>query len=227
MQIKRIIKNRIVFSGLAVFIGFFMLLSTAHAAVDHERPDWWDDADASIVFSPLVYEDISIPLEADGLGYEYTVHFNVTGNNFLSQTYMHIDLENEENLDKIKLFWVGFHYTVDPITGGDFLPNETFVDIIANYKDGSQTGSILFDYFNLEPGQDGFSGWAYFAASLFPQPASEEFSIFADASFMGMPIFHIDEIEIATKCVVPVPSAIFLFGGGLAGLVGLRRRKEK
>jgi hypothetical protein len=225
MQIKRIIKSRIAFSGLAVFISFFMLLSTANAVVDHERPDWWLDANARIVFSPLGYEDITDPLFADGLGYKYTVHFNVTGNSVLSQTYMHIDLQNKENLHKIKLFWVGFHYLVDPSIGEDFLPNETFVDIIGNYNDNTQTGSIPFDYFNIEVDQDG-SGWAYFAASLFPQPASEEFIILVDTFLMGDQIFQIDQIEIGTKCV-PIPSALILFGGGLAGLVGIRRRKQK
>jgi len=229
MQVKSTIKNRVVFSGLVVFIGFFMLFSTANACVatapDHKRPDWWDMADAKIVFSPLIYKDISTPVEADGLkGYKYKVHFNVTGNDFLSQTYMHIDLENEENPDMTKLFWVGFHFA--EFIDGDYLPNESFVDIVAEYNNGSQTGSIPFDYFEIDSNGSG-SGWAYYAASLFPQPASEKFTILVDTFLGGQPIFQIDQVEIGTKCVVPIPSALILFGGGLAGLVGLKRRKEK
>ena len=225
--------NNFVFSGLVTSICFFMLISNAYAMsaplLDHERPDWWDVADAKIVFSPLLYDDIKYPTIADGLmGYTFTTHFNTIGNPVsLSSTMMRVDLANEENLNKTKLFWVGLHFIGYANSGlGYVQPDETFVDIIGTYNDGSQTETIPFEYFSIDPdlAQDG-SGWAYFGASLFPQPLSEEFAILVDTFINGIPLFQIDQIEIGTKCV-PIPSAFILFGGGLAGLIGLKRRKQ-
>lgn len=229
MKGKNIFRKRVVFPGLAVFIGIFMMLSSAYAAIDHERPDWWDIADARIelLLPNFTYADINTPIVSDGSkGYSYTTHFNTTAMlPFFSNTSVTVDLENEENQNKTKLFWVGVHFVghLNPFTNGYILPDESFVDIIGNYNNGSQTGTLGYDYFKVEADSLG-SGWAYFGASLFPQPASEEFSIQVDAFFMGTPAFQIDRIELGTYCV-PIPSALFLFGGGLVGLVGLKRKK--
>jgi len=228
MTRKNIFRKRMVFPVLAVLISFFITLTTAYAAIDHERPDWWDNADARIELALVnfTYEDINIPVVADGTkGYLYTTHFNtIAVPPFFSSTSLTLDLENEENPNKTKLFWVGIHFIghLNPVSGY-VLPDQSFVDIIGNYNDGSQTKTLGYDYFKVDADSEG-TGWAYFETSLFPQPASEEFSIQMDAFFNGAPAFQIDRIEIGTYCV-PVPSALFLFGGGLVGLVGLRRRK--
>lgn len=234
MKGKNTLRKRMVFSGLTVLIGFFMMLSTAYAdIIDHERPGWWDIADArlELLLPNFTYADIQTPVVADGSkGYTYTTHFNTTAMPpFFSSTSLTVDLENEENPNKTKLFWVGVHFIghFNPFANGYILPDESesFVDIIGKYNNGSQTGTLGYDYFKVDADPAG-SGWAYFGASLFPQPAREEFNILVDTFFLGIPAFQIDRIEIGTYCV-PIPSALLLFGGGLAGLVGLKRRKQK
>jgi hypothetical protein len=37
---------------------------------------------------------------------------------------------------------------------------------------------------------------------------------------------HLDSVSVAPQ-VVPVPAAVWLFGSGLLGLVGIARRKKK
>jgi len=215
------IKNRIVSVCLMAFIGLFMLCSSVQASpsTDPERPDWWDDADATIIFDPIPSGDITTPLLAGGTGgYTYTAYFNETSFQSNSFTTMNIFLSNEEKPQNIKFFWVGLHYN----TGSEYAPDESFVDIVGHYNDGSGS-TVDFDSFEL----DATNGWAYWGASLSPQPVWENFDILVNVADSDGDLFDVDYIEVATKAdPVPLPSAIFLLGGGLIGLAGFVRRKN-
>jgi len=64
----------------------------------------------------------------------------------------------------------------------------------------------------------------YVYAEIFPNPEFEELELYFtldESEFIGVEYLH-----IATECV-PVPSAVWLLGSGLIGIVGIRRKFKK
>jgi len=219
MQVKSNIKNRIVFPGLAVFIGFFMLCSSVYAGLVEDRPDWWevDIADAMVVFDGMPMQGTTgSEILAAGTAkfeYDYSTFSWIGGGSF--DNYLFVNLGNQWNPTKIKKIWIGYE------TVGD-IPLSPLMSITGYHENGETIEAMVInDYY------DESEKYGFIEAIIAPQPDRETFLFHIASINTNDPQFDfsIDYLEIGTKCVVPIPSALVLLGGGLIGLVGLRRRK--
>ena len=123
-----------------------------------------------------------------------------------------MNLDNEENPSMTKKFWVSFTFDGD-------LPQQGELVSIASYYDelDEETDTMLFSIGN---GLNVEGNCAWLEASLLPQPDRESFVI-----ALGNPNgeFSVNCVQLATKCV-PIPSTLLLLGGGLVGLIGVRKK---
>ncbi len=210
------------FLGIGVLIGVLLFSSIVNAAVidPDQRPDWWADADAKVFFDLLPTADILTPTQSEGTkGYDYTASLSVlsasTPTFDIELTSLTIHLDNEEKPDHTKQFWVAFHY------GSSYDPEPSSVNILGHYEDGSISPVTAFDSFRID------DGWVYAEASLFPQPAREDITIQVHGELNGMTFYNVDYLEVGTDCTpTPIPSSLFLLGGGLFWLINLKRRKN-
>lgn len=206
-----------VFCGLCLILGAQVSLASVIQS-EPTRPDWWDSADARVIFDnedPAYPSVPSVPSSGGGTaegtkGYPYnymTTSFPM--NEFWVDAIL-LHLENQFNPDKVKKFWVAYHFQGTNIDPG--------IEITGYYPDGSRQGthgSAVVD-----------GDWVYLETEMFPQPLSEDFMVWIGASEDGANAFSVDYLEMGTYCV-PIPSTLLLLGGGLAGLFGLRRRLAK
>jgi hypothetical protein len=203
-------------------LSLLLLSSSVQADLVDERPDWWGGtADAMIIFDPIPGVEILDPVMAGGeKGYAYTVDFSeqswtIPSYGTVTNSFINVDLTNEENLDKTKLFWVAFQYE------SNYSPNYTSVSIRGHYEDGSISPELVSaDNFRI------VNDWVYVEARLSHQPAWDEFVIQLDSVINGIPFYNINYLEIGTECV-PIPSTLLLFGGGVVGLAGVVRRRKR
>ena len=91
-----------------------------------------------------------------------------------------------------------------PTTGGDWIATNELADTL------TLTGS---DHFILGISTDGGTSWSG-DTSVTPLGANSYTVSFSDGSVL--------EVDVA---IVPVPAAVWLFGSGLLGLVGVARRR--
>ena len=203
--------KKLVFVFLVSLLVFTALPALACHSCDYtppERPDWWDNADAKVIFCPVPSMGTSGGGTAAGTkGYEYSW---MTQSIFDSD-YLSVLLQNQENQSMTKLFWVAVHFSDWNNDLGDC---EAPI-ITGYYRDGSSE-SISPEYGDGTVWVNG--DWAFWESELFPQPDRETFTI----NVAGEE-FEIDYVENGTYCV-PIPSTLFLLGGGLVGLFGIRRR---
>lgn len=187
--------------------------------VSVDRPDWWDTADAQVIFNQLPTAGTTgggIAGGSAGYGYDYmTVSFPFPG---AREDYLLVNLDNQEDPGKWKLFWIAAHIGGQGV--GSVINNldvEEFVLITGYDSAGNPRGVDGFDY----GWNDG--DWIWVEAWMFPQPDRETFLVQILSEADG---FNVDYLELGTKCVVPIPSTLLLLGGGLLGIIGLRRKAK-
>lgn len=211
--------------GTAILItGLFLSVSSAFAVpndfpLDDERPLWWDTADATITFEPVPGLGSFVTGIADGTqGYGYSLLPYSDGIN----SNLVLRLENSENSEMVKNFWLALHATDS--TGGTpgVIPDITVVGYGSTSPDYVVTADVDTSVYYSD-------GWVFINGTITPQPASETFLISYELGSLAL-----DYLEVATFCIdpsdltesVPVPSALFLFAGGAGFLALIYRRKK-
>lgn len=212
------------FCGLCLIFGAQVsLASVVQFSPVPPRPDWWDSADARVIFDDnenSAYPCVPpVPSSGSGTaegpaGYAYDYQAFSFLEDGIWGDFLHVRLQNEFNPDMIKKFWVAYHYEGDPLYHGDV----AFIEITGYYPDGSREGSDIWPVV--------YGDWVYLEFEMFPQPYLEDFLVGIGVSDGGPNDFSVDYLEMGTYCV-PIPSTLLLLGGGLAGLFGLRRRLAK
>jgi hypothetical protein len=149
-------------------------------------------------------------------GYSWTDWYHYSWDTFSIDEldYLVVNLDNEENGAMIKDLWVSFTFT------GALPANQHLVYITSYYENLGLPNDT--ESYGIGNGLEVFENCVWLETSIFPQPDRESFVIaLGDADD-----FYVDCVQLATKCV-PIPSTLLLLGGGLAGLIGFRRRRTK
>lgn len=166
-------------------------------------PEWWTTADARIDMPSWTLDMWDGGGgTADGTkGYDFSYStFETPEGAFLA-----VNLENEENQNMEKKFFVGLHVS----SSQSYLP---FVKVTSYYADGSV---VPLEYVASNEGL-----WFCLEETISPQPGFESFLIKL-SNEDGAAV--VDYVKLGTKCV-PIPSTLLLLGGGLVGLVGIRKK---
>ncbi|MBI4774242.1 MAG: hypothetical protein HY788_08700 [Deltaproteobacteria bacterium] len=128
-----------------------------------------------------------------------------------------IEAANYDNLNPLKIGWVLLAISVP-------LPSPTLYAVSSFDND---VGELLDYGFSDEYGKFYYI-WSF---ELEPNPCFEKIFIdFVSNQPVGMTNCATGDclpeyvVALATKCVVPIPGAVWLLGAGLVGLVGFRKR---
>jgi hypothetical protein len=122
----------------------------------------------------------------------------------------------------------GFHLALDArvivVTAGDL--NDTMT-IQSFESESANDWHIVIDF--IETG--GADGWLIGNNDLpskYPVPLSDPFmSIYFTDDFEWVKVIDATLLSVTPSSLVPIPSAIWLFGAGLIGLIGVARRKKQ
>ena len=134
---------------------------------------------------------------------------------------LRIDAFNYNNLNPLKKGWVLLAISI-PLAAPSLYASSTY----------DQTVGILEDSGYLPDAQKYFYIWTF---ELEPNPCYERILIdfLSNATVGGDTLCAAGDctpeyfVALATQCVVPIPGAIWLFGAGLLGLVGFRKKFKK
>ena len=135
---------------------------------------------------------------------------NAVGDSSLASS-LSIDISNTFGLTTVEgLLFNGMirqaSYTIEAFAGTTLLDSVSFIDLADNLSGG-------FDVFKLDSG-----GQAITSVIFTPDLADGEWDFFIDTIAFNEPI---------ENAVVPIPGAVWLFGSGLIGLIGVRKKSSK
>jgi len=198
---------------LLAFVCVF-LVPTFGFGYDIPWPDWKDsDLTLWAVWNSQLGDPTSWGANPGGL-LKPNLSFDETEKEF------EILAENYPNANPVKL---GFVFIALPVF--DNIVYDPSVEVTSSLGDEAE-GVLL--------GSKALDGWVAYAWSfeLRPNPCKEEVDIylFGDAVGADNLVAQCDlryVVALATKCAVPIPGAIWLFGAGLVGLLGFRKKRTR
>jgi hypothetical protein len=183
--------------------------STGIPGADYEGwadPDLWD-TDFISYTGDVIYDKLNERMGAEAIGGA------ASGSGII-----HID--NLDNLDNYKNFWIEVHLDVsNPAELQSWLSWQFIFDDGAEYiLDWAPDEEHMAIYDWNAP--YGIVTWG----TIYPNPLWEEIQFTFNIPENGWAWIY--DVHIATECV-PIPSTVWIFGAGLIGLVGIRRKFKK
>ena len=95
--------------------------------------------------------------------------------------------------------------------------------------DGNELGHLYYRESGYKDIFENFQGWKYWADTIYPgsAPFAYNFNFLTGRQEVNsIYVDYIDVWAVRDGDVVPIPPALWLFGSGLLGLVGMARRSK-
>ncbi len=201
-----------------LFISIYLFVASAEASlISYTDRSTWESAVGSFSTEDFNSEStLNFNLGANSVG---PFDFNIAG----TQVFGGVRTGNEDDNIDGTTFVLGAETQVNSMTMHFSSPISAFFADFENVNGGSglniTVDSTLFNLPAIFGGQDGSFG----VTSTTPFSSIEFGSV---NEHLGNEVFGIDNVSFQTSAV-PVPAAVWLFGSGLIGLIGMRKKTSK